>query len=71
MSTITVLRPTAAEQTMQPASINENSLRSLAACINESAQATSPTTTTTVSRATRVATGDEKADTAGEKRETG
>ena len=51
--TITVARPTAAEQTMQPASMSENSLRSAAACISCKAQATIATTviTSTTARA--------------------
>ncbi|NDC35589.1 MAG: hypothetical protein EBZ51_09485, partial [Synechococcaceae bacterium WB9_2_112] len=52
--TITVASPTAAEQTMQPASINENSWRSLAACMSCRAQATSATIATTMARAIAV-----------------
>jgi hypothetical protein len=48
--TITNAKPTAAEHTMQPANIKENSWRSLAACINCKAQATKPTTATTMVR---------------------
>jgi len=56
VSTITVARPTAAEQTMQPASISENSRRSVAACINCRAQATRAITTTTTTSAITVNT---------------
>ena len=50
VNTITVASPTAAEQTMQPANINENSFVSVAACINCKAQATKATTATAISR---------------------
>jgi len=49
--TITAARPTAAEHTMQPASIRENSRRSAAACINCRAQATIATTASTITTA--------------------
>jgi filamentous hemagglutinin family protein len=49
--TITVANPTAAEHTMQPANINENSRLSLAACIRCRAQATRATTATTMTKA--------------------
>jgi len=52
--TITAARHTAAEQTMQPASIKENSLRSDAACISCRAQATIATTASTIKAASRV-----------------
>ena len=51
---ITAARPTAAEHTMQPASIKENSLRSAAACISCKAQATIATTTNTITTARAV-----------------
>ena len=57
VSTITVARPTAAEHTMQPASIKENSRRSLAACIRCRAQATRATTATTMTKAKSVRSG--------------
>ena len=50
VSTITVASPTAAEHTMQPANIKENSLVSVAACINCNAQAINATTASTISR---------------------
>jgi hypothetical protein len=52
--TITAAKPTAAEHTMQPASIKENSLRSLAACINCKAHPTIAITTATISNASTV-----------------
>ena len=60
--TITVARPTAAEQTMQPASISENSRRSVAACISCRAQATRATTADTIARAMVVARGEERGE---------
>ena len=45
--TMTVAMPTAAEHTMQPASINENSPWSMADCISCKAQATRAITTNT------------------------
>jgi len=65
VSSITVANPTAAEHTMQPANINENSRRSLAACISCRAQATSNTTAATIRSATPVAWGAERVSTTG------
>jgi hypothetical protein len=48
VSTMTVDRPTAAEQTMQPANMRENSWRSLAACMSCRAQATKAMTEATM-----------------------
>ena len=63
--TITAASPTAAEQTMQPASISENSRRSDAACISCSAQATSATTASTSATARAVELDCSNAGTAG------
>jgi len=52
--TITAAKPTAAEHTMQPARIKENSFRSAAACISCSAQATIAITTSTITTARAV-----------------
>jgi hypothetical protein len=62
--TITVASPTAAQQTMQPASISENSLRSEAACISCRAQATIATTANTMTTARDVEWGWSSAGTA-------
>ena len=61
VSTITVAKPTAAEHTMQPASISENSRRSLAACISCKAHATNATTLATMPRAIAVEAGGGRA----------
>jgi hypothetical protein len=64
---ITVERPTAAEHTMQPASMRENSCRSVAACMRWSAQATKATTAATMTMARRRIRGGgnpKRADTA-------
>jgi hypothetical protein len=67
VSTITVESPTAAEHTMQPASMRENSCRSFAACMSWSAQATRATTAATMRMARRCIRGGgnpKRADTA-------
>lgn len=68
VSSITVERPTAAEQTMQPASMRENSCRSLAACMSWRAQATKAITAATMAMASQRVRGGGKpksADTGG------
>lgn len=60
VSTITVASPTAAEHTMQPANMSENSRRSLAACINWRAHATRATTAATMPRAKAVEAGADR-----------
>ena len=60
VSSITVERPTAAEHTMQPASMREKSWRSLAACMSCKAQATRATTAATMAMASQRVRGGGK-----------